>query len=296
MSTPDQLLATQDWTKFPIFPGNQYKTTYLGPGTDTPHFADDVQTPFHTPITALLSGTVKTADFPAWGGEVFIQPDIGGPQYYYYHLDTENVKVGQHVDKGQLVGLSGGQNSGGQHPVSTAWSSGPHTHVGYFTKFVTTQCDSGLCGRPYGPDITPLLKQGAPLTSGDTPLVSNVTNSSGQTGSWYCNIPVVGGYLCPGQGMTGQDFVYRLAFGVVGGLLIWLGLRHFLGGQKININLPQLPQAEDKTEDYQASVAKEQGEKQKAEEKATKERERKSGYDLSKEKKAPPPTGMKRGR
>lgn len=122
---------------------------------DCPHYAVDVATKFHTPVTALLSGTVvsQRTGLP-WGTEVFIKPDNGEPQYYYYHLDTLNTQPGQHVNSGDIIGLSGGQNVGGANPSSPTMSSGPHTHVGFFTSFTDTQLGS----RPFGPDITPLIQ------------------------------------------------------------------------------------------------------------------------------------------
>ena len=42
--------------------GHGYITTYQGAGTDTPHYAYDLETPFHTPLTAPLAGTVVKAD------------------------------------------------------------------------------------------------------------------------------------------------------------------------------------------------------------------------------------------
>lgn len=148
-------LSTVDlkWINLPWFAGNAYATTYKGPGTDTPHYAVDMQTPFHTQITSLVNGIVKTADFQPWGGQVFITGGTGGSQFYVYHLDTISVKVGQSVSIGTPIGLSGGQNSGGSHPISSQWSSGPHTHAGLFTKFVSTQ--NGTI--PYGPNIIPLI-------------------------------------------------------------------------------------------------------------------------------------------
>ncbi len=138
------------WTQYPTSHG--YITTYQGPNTDTPHYANDIATPFHTPITALLSGTIIQADYAPWGGELFIRTP-SGQTYYYYHLDLLYVQAGQSVVAGQTVGLSGGQNSGGLHPVSTQWSTGPHTHVGWFTGYTNTQNGS----MPYGPDISPLI-------------------------------------------------------------------------------------------------------------------------------------------
>lgn len=136
------------WYAYPISHG--YYSTYNPNVWDTPHWAVDLATPFHTPITAMKSGKVVQADYAPWGGEVFIKPDDGSTEYYYYHFDENEVKSGQHVNAGDLVGLSGGQTSGGLHPVTDGESTGAHTHVGFFTKFVSTPIGT----RPQGPDIT----------------------------------------------------------------------------------------------------------------------------------------------
>jgi murein DD-endopeptidase MepM/ murein hydrolase activator NlpD len=146
------------WYEYPISHG--YITSHLESDWDSPHYADDIATPIDTPITAFKSGKVVQADYAVWGGkqgggEVWIQPDDGSPEYYFYHLDLNQVKAGQHVSQGQQVGLSGGQNTGGQHPTDPSWSSGPHLHVGYFTSFQNTAIGT----RPYGPDITPTINQ-----------------------------------------------------------------------------------------------------------------------------------------
>src|SRR5690348_7344999 len=122
-------MATTPWYDYTITHG--YITTYQGPGTDTPHFAIDIGTPFHTPLTALKSGTVVTADYQPWGGEIFIKPDDGSTEYYYYHPDLVEVSSGQHVTAGQVIALSGGENPGypgALHPAQPQWSTGPHTH------------------------------------------------------------------------------------------------------------------------------------------------------------------------
>jgi hypothetical protein len=144
------------WYSYPITHG--YISGYDASQWDTPHYAVDIGTPFHTPITAIKSGKVVQADYAVWagqpgGGEVFIKPDDGSPEYYFYHFDRNEVVTGQHVNAGQEIGLSGGQNVGGEHPVSTMWSSGLHLHAGFFDKFI----DTPIGTRPYGPDITPTL-------------------------------------------------------------------------------------------------------------------------------------------
>ena len=144
-------MAGQAWDKYPKSHG--YLTKYQGPGTDTPHYAYDFATPLDTPLFFLQSGTVVKADYAPWGGEVFLKPDGGGPQEYFYHLDMLQTAVGQHVSAGQIIGLSGGQTSGGHHPTLPQYSTGPHTHFGLFNQYVNTPM--GL--EPYGPDPGSLL-------------------------------------------------------------------------------------------------------------------------------------------
>lgn len=157
------------WLNYPITHG--FYTAYDANIPDTPHFAYDIGTPFHTPITALLSGTVKQSDYAAWGGEIFVQPDdTSKPEYYIYHPDIVEVKAGQHVQAGQEIALSGGQVSGGTHPA-TGWSTGPHTHVGYFTNWISTPIGT----RPQGPDIGPLLQD---IKAGKIPSVGTTTTAS----------------------------------------------------------------------------------------------------------------------
>lgn len=145
------------WYSYPITHG--YYPKYLSDVFDTPHQAIDLAMPQDTPITAFKPGQVVQADYAIWngqpgGGEVFIKPDDGSTEYYFYHLDNIEVKKGQHLNLGQEVGLSGGQNSGGSHPTSPMWSTGPHLHVAYFTGWENTPVGT----RSVGPDITPTIK------------------------------------------------------------------------------------------------------------------------------------------
>lgn len=155
------------WYDYPISHG--FYSEYNSNIFDTPHYAVDIATPVGTPITAIKSGKVRQADYAVWngqsgGGEVWVKPDDGSPEYYYYHLDQNKVSSGQHVQAGDVVGLSGGQTSGGTHPTSPAWSTGPHLHVGFFTDYVNTPI--GM--RPKGPDISPTIQQ---LKTGGIPQV-----------------------------------------------------------------------------------------------------------------------------
>lgn len=138
-----------DWYDYSVTHG--YITDYQGPNTDTPHYAFDLATPMDTPFWFPVSGTIEQADYAVWngkqgGGEVFIKPDNGWPEEYVYHLDQIDVTSGQHVNAGDIIGLTGGQNSGGQHPTDPMWSSGPHLHIGEFDNYTNTPDGS----RPYG--------------------------------------------------------------------------------------------------------------------------------------------------
>lgn len=146
-----------NWFQFPIT--HAYTSAYAGPGTDTPHYADDIGTPFHTVLTALKPGTIQQADYAPWGGEIFLKPDDGSPEEYWYHPDLIEVSPGQHVSPGQEIALSGGENPGypgALHPASTTYSTGPHTHFGLFSGWVQSP-DHGTI--PYGPDPASLLMQ-----------------------------------------------------------------------------------------------------------------------------------------
>jgi hypothetical protein len=134
------------WYDNPV--GHGYITKYEGPNTDTPHFADDVETPFHTPITSLVNGVVTDASYQAWGGQIIIKPDPGqgpkGGDLYYYHPDEVDVPIGAHVHIGDIIALSGGETvtqvkqnpsayPGAKHPTQDRFSTGVHTHVGWET-------------------------------------------------------------------------------------------------------------------------------------------------------------------
>lgn len=154
--------------------------TCSGCGPDTPHYANDIQTPCNTPITALFDGTVVNSQCTNWGYQLFIQMD-NGQQYYYYHLKTLNVTSGQYVRAGQFIGFSGGDPTDVNQSCrpSSTWTNGCHTHVGFFNGYKN--------GIPYGPDITPYIseiRQGIGLpacnqSSNQTPLFSftNLTSN-----------------------------------------------------------------------------------------------------------------------
>lgn len=198
-----------NWYTFPITHG--YISSYAGPNTDTPHYADDIGTPFHTPLTALWSGTVKQADYAAWGGEIFIQPDDPNiPEYYFYHPDRLEVSTGQHVTAGQEIALSGGENPGfpgAEHPAQPQWSTGPHTHVGFFSSWKDVGGGQGT--RPFGPDITPFLtnlKVGAQILPPDTTGTNTADTAT-------LNVAPITGFVQAGLVRAGLFLIAMLLIG-----------------------------------------------------------------------------------
>ncbi|MCX4676329.1 M23 family metallopeptidase [Streptomyces sp. NBC_01433] len=87
------------------------------------HSGQDFAVPIGTKVQAAHSGTVVKAgpngggDGPAYGNAVVIKHS-NGKYSQYAHLSKINVRVGQQVNTGQTIALSG----------NTGNSSGPHLH------------------------------------------------------------------------------------------------------------------------------------------------------------------------
>jgi murein DD-endopeptidase MepM/ murein hydrolase activator NlpD len=93
----------------------------IGPGADTrdeAHPGVDIAVPIGSPVRASGGGTVlQTGEDPEYGLFVLLEHP-GGIQSKYGHLSRATVAVGQPVDAGQVIGLSG----------NTGRSSAPHLH------------------------------------------------------------------------------------------------------------------------------------------------------------------------
>ena len=78
-----------------------------------------------TVLSAFDEGEVTDANFYAWGGEVDVQMANGLTQRYL-HMDSLGVHKGQHIGKGDYIGLTGG---GTPHSGFGYWSRGSHLHT-----------------------------------------------------------------------------------------------------------------------------------------------------------------------
>ena len=111
-------------TRYDVSSGFGTRSSPAGIGS-TNHQGIDIPTPVGTKVYAVSQGKVIEAvtNNPSAGTFVTIDHEDG---YYsrYLHLSQMNVRVGDRVDAGTLVGLSGGEPG--------AWgaghSTGPHLH------------------------------------------------------------------------------------------------------------------------------------------------------------------------
>ena len=106
--------------------GDHPITSYYGwrtsPITGARSFHDgvDVSMPVGTELYSLVNGKVRIAKADANGGKYIQVVSSDGKGHWCLHLSEYKVKVGDIVNKGQLIGLSG----------NTGLSTGPHTHFG----------------------------------------------------------------------------------------------------------------------------------------------------------------------
>ena len=93
-------------------------------GASSAHRAVDIGVPVGTPVKAPISGTVVEAkpDSKGCGGTISIAN--GDVKHRFCHCSKINVRVGDEVEQGDIVGLTGGRP--GARGAGT--SSGPHLH------------------------------------------------------------------------------------------------------------------------------------------------------------------------
>lgn len=91
-------------------------------GASTYHKGVDIAVPTGTSVRASKSGKVVTATYSSSAGNYVAIYHGSGVYTYYMHCSSLSVSVGQHVDQGQTVALSG----------STGISTGPHLHFAIY--------------------------------------------------------------------------------------------------------------------------------------------------------------------
>lgn len=91
----------------------------LNPSKPQFHNGQDIAIPTGTPVKAARQGSVIFSGYTDAGGNSVVIKHDNGWQTGYAHLSKLSVKVGDKVNGGQLIGLSG---STGKH------TTGPHLH------------------------------------------------------------------------------------------------------------------------------------------------------------------------
>jgi murein DD-endopeptidase MepM/ murein hydrolase activator NlpD len=107
-----------------IWPLRGRLTSLYGPrthpiyGTPDFHTGIDFGVPEGTPVHAAAAGVVSFAGRQGGYGILVVIEHAGGFSTYYAHLSKALVEVGQFVEQGQIIALSG----------NTGLSTGPHLH------------------------------------------------------------------------------------------------------------------------------------------------------------------------
>jgi murein DD-endopeptidase MepM/ murein hydrolase activator NlpD len=82
------------------------------------HKGVDIAVPVGTPVAAMKAGTVEFAGEMRGYGLIVVVRHGGTLRTRYGHLSSISVKQGDHVDGGQVIGLSGQSGN----------ATGPHLH------------------------------------------------------------------------------------------------------------------------------------------------------------------------
>lgn len=83
------------------------------------HPGIDLKAKYNTPIYSPYKGNVIAVEYSDFYGKTLKIEHTGGYVSVYYHLNRIDVKIGDKVKKGDLIGLTG----------NTGRSTGPHLHL-----------------------------------------------------------------------------------------------------------------------------------------------------------------------
>lgn len=204
-------------------------STFKGGFSGSGENGNDFAMPVGTPVYAVQSGTVVGQGYYGGGGVVSIQSSPSRI-WYYQHLDENTAIAGQSVKEGQLIGYSGGQNVGGNHPSSTEFSGYPHIEVGINAPW------GGIWGNNAGlPNVDPrptllglIGNATATQSSGANSPTSASTTATGASfnpldpSTWLSGVE---SGVFSSLGITSlQDFLWRTGFVLLGSVIIIVGL------------------------------------------------------------------------
>ena len=121
-----------------------------------PHKGTDMRSPEGARVLAVADGTVVLAEAQYFGGNTVYIDHGQGVISTYAHLSSFDVKTGQSVRKGQVIGRSG----------STGRVTGPHLHLGLVVQGVAV-------------DAMPLFQDPPQIVGGPTKSIFESKPSSG---------------------------------------------------------------------------------------------------------------------
>lgn len=93
-------------------------TSHFGPRRRRFHYGLDLAQPTGEPIYAAFDGVVRISCYNRSYGHLVILRHANGLETYYAHMSKRQVNVGDHVEAGQVIGLTG----------NTGRSYGSHLH------------------------------------------------------------------------------------------------------------------------------------------------------------------------
>lgn len=174
----------------------------------TPHTGVDIQIPEGSQLHAIASGVVdRLTDYGSQsiGKGVILRLDDGRTAIYG-HMKGFAVKVGQHVDAGQTIGVSG----------NTGASTGPHLHLGLLQngKYVdpTKYADAAIA-KAHKPGIAESL--------------GNISDGLHALGEFFKQL---GHWLNPNTWVTELHYLFHsglldtpLIVATIAGILLWIG-------------------------------------------------------------------------
>lgn len=202
----------------------------------------NIQYPAGAPVAALLPGTVSginapNGSVPPYGAVVTIKLDQPlnklATHTAYLHLSRPyNVKVGQHVSAGDLIGFNGGINAAGSQKVPLGFALTSTDYYGYGAGWKQNLGNANL-------DPTGLLgaAQSGNLNNYLQGLKLNPVNLTGQSGSQQPGsiggaATAVSSWLAPLQSI-GVSWGEHIAIFLIALLMIALGL-YLIAEKQVN--------------------------------------------------------------
>ncbi len=116
---------------FPVAGKKNHVGSFWGDARDggrRSHRGIDIFARKGTPVVAIADGVISSSGTDSLGGKVIkLRPSWKLWIAYYAHLDTQIVKEGTHVRKGQVIGTVGNTGNARTTPA--------HLHFGMYTIF-----------------------------------------------------------------------------------------------------------------------------------------------------------------